>query len=384
MRTFLAVIGLAGAMSLALAPQMAPAGEPAVAPPLRHDNLAVYFLRGPSAKGPVPLTLKEALIKGHVTVRETDTVERLEIENAGSEAVFVQAGDIVKGGKQDRVLTVSFLVPPKSGPMPIGAYCVEQGRWRARGLERVDRFASSENYLPSRRAKMALAVAALPQAAPPAASAGVRPALPTEQRTANGVSDAMLRNRVEPFGVGGTPRPAAAQRSGQGEVWASVAEAQAKLSANLGADVAAGESRSSLQLALENQKLADRRKGYLAAIEPRAGDGDILGVVFAINGRIVSGELYPSNGLFRKMWPKLAEAAAIEAIGEADGKTANVEKPATLDDVRAFIADADKGKAHVTEIDTRLKRDARDGTKAIAVSTVALDGTVLHRSYVAK
>ena len=42
-------------------------------------------------------------------------VNELQIENTGVEQVFIQAGDIVKGGKQDRVLTVSFLLPANSG-----------------------------------------------------------------------------------------------------------------------------------------------------------------------------------------------------------------------------------------------------------------------------
>ena len=39
-----------------------------------HENLAVYFLHGPSTPGPVPLTLAEALAKGKVRVIETGNV----------------------------------------------------------------------------------------------------------------------------------------------------------------------------------------------------------------------------------------------------------------------------------------------------------------------
>ena len=49
----------------------------------------------------------------------------------------MQSGDIVKGGQQDRVLTVSLMLPPKSGRIPIASFCVEQGRWPARGKEDV-------------------------------------------------------------------------------------------------------------------------------------------------------------------------------------------------------------------------------------------------------
>src|SRR4029450_4271259 len=39
------------------------------------------------------------------------------------------AGEILLGGKQNRVLREDILLPPLSGARSIGVYCVEQGRW---------------------------------------------------------------------------------------------------------------------------------------------------------------------------------------------------------------------------------------------------------------
>ena len=122
-----------------------------------HENLAIYFVHGQGAAGPVPLTLQEALAKGSVQVVETGQVNELQIENTGSEAVFIQAGDIVKGGKQDRVLTVSLLLPANSGRVPIASFCVEQGRWAPRGKEDHARFTSAKEAMPSREALLAMA-----------------------------------------------------------------------------------------------------------------------------------------------------------------------------------------------------------------------------------
>ena len=125
----LAVFGFAAA-----APRFAFAdSKTTVSSPHVHENLAVYFIHGESAAGPVPLTLQEALDKGSVRVLETGSVNELKIENTGSEDIFIQTGDIVKGGKQDRVLTMSFVLPPKSGEVALAAFCVERGRWSARG-----------------------------------------------------------------------------------------------------------------------------------------------------------------------------------------------------------------------------------------------------------
>ena len=104
-----------------------------VSGPVVHENLAIYLIHGKSAPGTVPLTLDEALAKRVVKVHETGNVNQLQIENLGSEEVFVQSGDIVKGGQQDRVLSVSLVLPPKSGRINIASFCVEQGRWSARG-----------------------------------------------------------------------------------------------------------------------------------------------------------------------------------------------------------------------------------------------------------
>ena len=104
----------------------------------------------------MPLTLDEALAKGAVKVHETGNVNELQIENLGTDEVFVQSGDIVKGGQQDRVLTVSLLLPPKSGRIPIASFCVEQGRWAARGKEDVKTFATASASVPSREAKLAI------------------------------------------------------------------------------------------------------------------------------------------------------------------------------------------------------------------------------------
>ena len=60
---------------------------PRISGPVVHDNLAVYFIHGPSAPGPVPLTLKEALERGKVIVHETGSVNTLSIENSGSDEV---------------------------------------------------------------------------------------------------------------------------------------------------------------------------------------------------------------------------------------------------------------------------------------------------------
>lgn len=349
------------------------AGEPGpeVLDPVTHENLSVYFVRGASAAGPVPLTLGEALLKGSVTVHETGTVNELKIENTDAEDVFVQAGDIVKGGQQDRVLTVSMIVPARSGPVAIGAYCVERGRWSARGREDVRRFASAEKAVPSREVKLAMMAPPKPAPVPdPRSSASPAP----DGRSSSRMAEQRRIVQSSPSDSG----------SRQSEVWANVDKIQRKLSSTLNARVASELSSSSLQLTLENEKLEQARAAYVAALKA-AGEkaDDIVGVVIAINGRVSSADVYPSNGLFRKMWPKLLDAAATEAISE---KAPKAEPAPSTAAARAFLTAAEKAApaAPAAPISAALAREVREADEALLVETRRKDGTVVHRTYVAK
>lgn len=345
--------------------------------PFTHDNLAVYLVHGKSTDGPVPLTLQEALAEGKAVVHETGNVSRLEVENTSDEEVFIQAGDIVKGGQQDRVLTVSLLLAPRSGRFPIGAYCVEQGRWAARGREDVKRFASADKAIPSREAKLALM----------GLGASSRDGAARELQAGNSrtVPPAQGADRIEDRErIIQQQRRAGGEATAQGEVWSNVAKTQRKLSENLQAAVSARESATSLQLSLENQRLAEARRSYLDAIKPVGEkESDVIGLVVAINGKLSGAELYPSNGLFRKMWLKQLDASATEAIGEKSAARDATTVP-SADAVLAFLADAEKGKSTTTRIDPRLTREAREAEKALLVETKRLDGLFVHRSYLAR
>jgi ARG and Rhodanese-Phosphatase-superfamily-associated Protein domain len=92
-------------------------------------------------KGKVPLTLQEAIEQKKVIVHETENVNELAVENTTDQEIFIQSGDLVKGGKQDRLLVFDLILHPKSGKLPIAAFCVEAGRWQQRGSESREVFA---------------------------------------------------------------------------------------------------------------------------------------------------------------------------------------------------------------------------------------------------
>src|SRR5260370_14540126 len=101
-------------------------GEYRLEGPFTQGNLTVFLIHGQDKiKGQTFLTLQEALVQKKVIVRETREVNQLSIENVSRAEVYVQSGDIVKGGQQDRMLVVDLILPPRSGKIPIAAFCVE-------------------------------------------------------------------------------------------------------------------------------------------------------------------------------------------------------------------------------------------------------------------
>lgn len=317
--------------------------------PYVHDNLAIYLIhrKGTTAQ-PAPLTLQEALAAGTVRLRETGKVNRLEIENLGDKAVFIQAGDIVKGGKQDRVVTASLILPAKSGAVPLAAFCVEKGRWSKRSGEAVNRFSSSTTRMPSKDGKLAL-------------YAELRPANPGEQRRTN-------------------------TQGNQRKVWSTVDKLQKRLSSNVGAPVQSGKSKTSLQLALENKKLAAALRGYQTALARLAkAHPDAVGYVFAVNGRINSGDEYVNNALFAKLWPKLLHASATEALAErrkaGAASKSGAPKPAV---VRTFLDGVRTAAARTRKVTGKVRLKTQESDKALYAESKLDKGGWFHRSYVAK
>src|SRR3989442_2804210 len=258
--------------------------------PYTHDNLTIFLIHGvDGGTGKNFLPLQEALAQKKVVVYETKDVNELAIENRSAEDVYVQSGDIVKGGQQDRMMAVDLIVPPKSGRIKIAAFCVESGRWSGRGTEQAAVFASSADVASAKEIKLAAKVS-----------------------------------------------------NSQGEVWKNVTATQDKLSANVGERVNSTVSDSSLQLAVENRKVQQSAESYtnpLARIIE--GKNDVIGYVFAINGRLNSADVYASSALFRKLWPKLLKAIAIEAIAEL--RKDQKFEPVTEENVRTFLSESEKG-----------------------------------------
>ena len=281
MRKMMRNAALASAM-LALA---AAAEARTVSGPYDHGNLSIYLIhRDGSEGGAAPLSLEEALRRGLIEIEETGHVTELLARNVGDEAVFIQSGDVLKGGRQDRVIAVSTVVAPHSGVVPLDVWCVEAGRWSARDHEDSSRFSVSSVRLPSLSAAFAI--------------------------------------------QGGSGY-------GQDNVWAMVEDIQVGLSRSLEVDVRDERSSTSLQLTLENDGLRSALTPYDDSLGNLPGKHpDAVGYVFAVDGRIVGGEEFSSAGLFRSVWARQLQAATTEAL--VNGNTIYRTPPEVVE-IEAFL-----------------------------------------------
>ena len=306
--------------------------------PFTHKDLQVFLVHGNTQLEERPYaTLSEAMAKGIVVVKETGSVQELTIENMSRKTtVFLNAGDIVKGGRQDRTVRDDLILPPQSGPVPLATFCVEHGRWTKRGEENPAAFSGNSKVLSSRKLKMA--------------------------------------SRYE---------------SNQGEVWSGVAEQQTKLNENLSryagkpVDTRSGDSASSLQLTLESQDLDAVKKGYLERLSSILnGKTDVIGFVFAINGELNSAEVYNNKNLFRALWPKLLDGTITEAITE--DKPGRAAQSVSAEQVRAFFEQAVLGSVQQRPVwkTTLLRTYVTPTTLLFETVDREMDETWLHKSFI--
>lgn len=308
----------------------------AVAGPYTHENLSLFLLLGADAfDGNRFIPLDEALEQKCVTVHETGDVGQLEIENLSELFdLYIQAGDVVKGGRQDRTLGVDFVLPAKSGRVSIPSFCVESGRWHRRAGEDVGSFSSSKACLSSKKLRMAAKLS-----------------------------------------------------KNQSEVWEKVAETQDDLSASLDKPLYSEESPTSYQLSVEDEDLQKRKENYRAALAKIIDEKpDVVGYAFVINGEINTADTYGSGVLFRKLWNKLLDAAVLEAIAELRRETKAEAKPVTSETIQEWFIEAEKtAVSDRQEVPPRVCVDTRRGEKTVIFDTLdhGFNDAVLHKNLVA-
>ena len=331
-----------------------------ISDPIVRGNLAVYAIRGEESAAPAPITLEQALANG--TVRVYDENPRpLTVENLSDRPVFIQFGDLLKGGAQDQVAAESLLVQPGSRA-PLNVFCVDPFRSVPRSAENPKAFTASTNLLPSRIAELAMLT----------------------NLSITKVKDWPKSVRLRQLGVWwslDTLRWSLSQKLGEElEPTSDAIQRQDPVQyqyVNQLLRARRSPSITGLPLGLESLRIAKAIEPYLDLEPAVTSDRKVIGAVFAINGVPVAGEIYQSNDLFRQMLPKLLRAHAVEAIA-TDPRT--VQLPST-DAIRDFL--------HVAHDDLASQGDVRDGFQvhdrdAGAYIELNDNGGWVHRGYVGR
>ena len=288
----LSVAGLAVALSgIFGAPSHVAAGPPTseaeykVLAPIRQGNLTVFPVVAASSRDTREfLTLDEGLRSGDVVVTESGQVQplirrrthpipvhegaqvnQLVLVNNSKRPLLLLAGEIVTGGKQDRVIGKDRLVPPESEPVDLGVFCVEPGRWVGK----------SANF------------------------------------------EVLGGNMAAP-----SVRLRAMKDKDQQQVWDSVRSAQTNLAAGMPSSEAVEvQATSSYAKVMENGAVQRKLDSVAATIERdysklirELRDRNAVGVVVAVNGEIIWADIFASTQLLEKYWPKLVRSYATEAL----------------------------------------------------------------------
>ncbi|MGA2354173.1 MAG: DUF6569 family protein [Terriglobales bacterium] len=299
--------------------------------PLRSGNLTVFpIVASKSYDTAEFLTLDDGLRSGDVVVTEAEQsrglirrrpgdpaiihpvrgaeVNRLVLINNSKHPLLLLAGEIVTGGKQDRVIGKDRLVPAESDPVDLSVFCVEPGRWVA---------ANGKNEF----------------ANPPGASNGLL-ASPVVRSKAMAAKD-------------------------QQQVWDSVRTSQQAMALTVEADGAASAVNSTTSYArvMDNDQV---QKKVAAVAEPvqrnyesvirQLRDKNAVGVVVAVNGEIVWADIFASTQLLQKYWPKLIRSYATEAV-----VTRAKAGEASLKDAQNFLDDL-QGRHEMAETEPGLYR----------------------------
>ncbi|MHC4777420.1 MAG: ARPP-1 family domain-containing protein [Planctomycetota bacterium] len=403
------------------------AGEYRVSGPYTFKNLSLYLVHGfDRMEGKDFITLEEAMDKKYVVVHETDNVRQLAIENISDKNVFIQSGDIVKGGKQDRILRVDVILPAESGKVPIQSFCVERGRWSRRGKESTRKFSSSKNRYSHKSLKLATRRGRAVSRGQTAAggqsvtiSEGTNSPGAIVQREGERFADFLRRSQTAAGGqratiAEGSPRGQTATR-GQGAVvridpnstggqrvtmadryfsrgpsqsaaWGAVRRGQTAMIRNMGDPLACSRSPSSMQLTLEHPvvraKVEEYEKALLHVVKGKDG---VIGYAFAVNGELSCADVYGCRELFSKLWKKLFRSTAVEALSSlSEWKEGTAEPPAA--EIADFLLDAEMTQPLFIRITDRTELLVRetDETLLFEARDTRNEGEWIYRNYLTK
>jgi hypothetical protein len=314
-------------------PDVRAAGEPGVpAPggqnwhlldPITYENLTIFpVVSAQQADTSDFSTLDEALASGDAVVTEQGEylrrtregsaqtmpprvgaqVNQLVLVNRGKRPLILLAGEVVSGGKQDRIIGKDRIVPAGAPPLPLNVFCVEHGRWTGGS----DKFTGAKMMAhPSVREKAAV------EQDQSQVWAAVR-------------GQASMSSSVEVQSQG------------------TAAATPPLSSRSLDTIIASAAPTESYKQIYESRAVSSSVENFAGQIQrrfDRATSGlkgeRVVGVVVAFGGEVAWSDAFASSQLFETYWPKLLRSYVIEALTRHATR-----ENASLDDARNFLRPA--------------------------------------------
>src|SRR5579863_8817288 len=344
----------------------APAGKPGgdwrLLEPITYENLSVFpVVSGSTYDTGGFLTLDEGLASGEVQVRERGaegmvrnrgdrdgiirpdyasgaSVNQLVLINRSKRPLLLLAGELVSGGKQDRIIGKDRIVPVGSEPLPLDVFCVEHGRWTGASSQFV---ASKTIVHPSVREQAAVA-------------------------------------------------------QDQKDVWAAVAGGTTAVTVSLAAPAPLRRSVLSETIALDaptqsyekiyessrvgisvDSLVDELQKRFARATSGANGERKmpVVGVIVAYGGEVAWSDIFASSDLFRHYWNKLLRSYAVEALARPA-----MHEVASADDAREFLRRPSGREVQETEAGVYRWREINEGKLAlIELEALQPKPMILHR-----
>jgi sulfur carrier protein ThiS len=252
----------------------------------------------------------------------------LVLVNNSKRPLILLAGEIVTGGKQDRVIGKDRIIPGESDPIDLGVFCVEPGRWTG----------SSDRFGVVTKAGQAGDAVPAPIAAP-------------------------------------NVRSKAMADKDQQKVWAEVGKTREAMAETV-VVAAAPEINTTTSYArvMDNKAVKEKvnsvaepiQRNYQSLIR-QLRNQNAVGVAVAVNGQIVWADVFASTELLEKYWPKLVRSYAAEAVvTRAKGREADINQAQEFLnhlDGRHETVDSEPGLYRHTEI-------AGDGFRAFELTSL--------------
>ena len=343
---FAAILILAGAAILkpdwepdAQAAAATPAGGGSAEPwtigaPITYENLTIFpVISSQNADTSEFETLDQALSDGDAVISEQggymrrmrdgepvpvytggSQVNQLVLVNRGKRPLLLLAGEVVSGGKQDRIIGKDRIVPIGAAPLPLDVFCVEHGRWTGASMQ----FSAAETMVhPTVREQAAV------KQDQNKVWAAVRDDVPKVGAEIESV-------QVDGGFAGGV---------GAGAARDNTTLAPPALSESTIGGVVAGAPTQSYRRIYQSPMVQNSVEGFADEFNRRFDraafgikGGRVVGVIVAFGDEVAWSDIFASSQLFETYWPKLLRSYVVEALTRP-----SVREAASLDDARDFL-----------------------------------------------